>query len=193
MANTNAPNGFQPDRNITGAPANFAQNQYFISTANTHSIALGDPVTLLATGFIDLSLTTDTPIQGIFLGCQYYDTVQGRPQYQPAWRAVTTAVGPVQAFVMDDKSQVLRVQASAANITQANVGMNANFTGAGNPVTGSGISQAALDSTTISTTNTLPFRIVSVTNAEVGNDSASSYNSVEVVLNAPGLNNTTGI
>lgn len=192
MANNNAPFGFQVERNIQGASANFAINSYRISTANTHSFGVGDPVTLLSTGYIDRSVATDSPIQGIFLGCQYYDTLQARWQFQPAWQAPTTSVAPVIAMVMDDRSQVLKVQSSGAVITQASVGLNATFTGGGAPNTLTGISTAALDATSLSTTNTLPFRVVGLSE-QAGNDNTASYNLVEVIMIAPGLNNTTGI
>lgn len=193
MANTNAPNGFQPTRNLFGSTANYAQNPYQIATTNTHTFGFGDVVTLLSTGYIDRSLTTDSPVLGIFLGCTYYDTTTQRTQFQQSWTGVTTASGTITAYVCDDPNVVFTVQNSAATaITIADVGSNATFTGNAAPNAYSGISTAALDQTTLGTTNTLPFKIVGLS-TYAGNDNTSGYNRVEVKLNDPTLKTSTGL
>lgn len=192
MANNNAPFGFKPTRNLIASTSNFAQNTYEIASSNTHTIGFGDPVKLLATGYIDISLTTDTAILGIFLGCQYYNTATGRQEYPDQWTGVTTTSGQIFARVCDDYNAVFTVQNSASTaITIADVGANINFTAAGTPNTYSGISIAAVDQTTLGTTATLPFRIVALSTF-AGNDNTTGYNWVEVKLNSSNLTSTTG-
>lgn len=191
MANTNAPYGFKPTRNLIASVTNYAQNAYTIASTNTHTIGFGDVVSLLSTGVIDVSATTDTNFLGIFLGCNYFNTATGRFEFPNQWTGVTTTSGVITAYVCDDPNAIFTVQSSGTAITVANIGSNANFTGNGAPNAYNGISTAALDQTTIGTTNTLPFRITGLS-TYAGNDNTSSYNWVEVKFNANVFQTTTG-
>ena len=53
MANSFAPQGFQPLRRYDGAAWSANQNRYKIAAANTHKFFHGDPVIILSTGYID--------------------------------------------------------------------------------------------------------------------------------------------
>lgn len=195
MANTNAPSGFKASRLINGAAPNYAfspGNDRSISSANTTAIGFGDVITELSTGYIALSLTTDAPIFGIFQGCTYFDTGVGQWQFNRQWPGVTTASAAPKAHTIADTKQIFEVQSSGAAIVLSNIGLNANFTSNGAPNAITGISTASLDQTTISTTNTLPFRIVGLGQA-IGNDNTTSYNAVEVILNDSSFNQLTGI
>lgn len=195
MANSNAPQGFRPSRLINGAAPNYAfspGNDRLISSSNTTAIGYGDVIKELSTGYIALALTTDAPIFGIFQGCSYFDTNVGQWQFQKAWTGVTTAAGDPKSHTVADTKQIFEVQSSGAAIVLSNIGLNATFTGNGTPNSITGISIASIDQTTISTTNTLPFRIVGLGQA-IGNDNTSSYNTVEVILNDSSFNQLTGI
>lgn len=196
MSNTQAPYGFQQASTITGASPNYVVVHRQISSANTNKIAKGDPVIELSTGYIDIALSTSNPILGIFDGLEYYDTSQQKSLWQPAWYGQSTGLsGSILASVIVDPQGTYKVQcgnSSTTGVAFANIGLNASFGGQGNPINGSGVSQAYLDVATISTTNTLPFRILGYA-AIPNNDSTSAYSSVIVKINTQTYNQTSGV
>lgn len=196
MANIQAPFGFQQSSTITGASPNYVVVHRQISSANTNKIGRGDPVIELSTGYIDIALSTSNPILGVFDGVEYYDTSLQKTQWLPAWYGVTTGLsGSILAAIIVDPQATYKVQAgnsSTTGITFANVGLNVTFGGQGNPVNGSGVSQAYIDVATISTTNTLPFRIVGF-GGTPNNDITSAYDTVIVKINTQTYNQTTGV
>lgn len=196
MANTQAPFGFQQSSTITGASPNYVVVHRQISSANTNKIGRGDPVIELSNGYIDIALSTSNPILGVFDGVEYYDTSLQKTQWLPAWYGVTTGLsGSISAAVIVDPQATYKVQAgisSTTGVTFADVGSNATFGGQGTPVNGSGQSVAYLDVTSISTTNTLPFRIIGFSGAP-NNDIASAYDTVIVKINTQTYNQTTGV
>lgn len=196
MSNIQAPFGFQQSSTITGASPNYVVVHRQISSANTNKIGRGDPVIELSNGYIDIALSTSNPILGVFDGVEYYDTSLQKTQWLPAWYGVTTGLsGSISAAIIVDPQATYKVQAgtsSTTGITFANIGLNATFGGQGNPVNGSGISQAYLDVTSLSTTNTLPFRIVGFSGTP-NNDTTSAYDTVVVKINTQTYNQTTGI
>lgn len=192
MSNTNAPFGFKAVRRYDGAAPNFATRQREIAYNYGTKIYAGDPVKELSTGYIALAGVSDVPVLGIFDGCEYMDTVQNKKVFSKSWPAPSSAVsGTVKANVITDPMAVFEVRSSGAAITIANVGENAKYAvGTGNDV--SGLSGASLDQTTLNTTNTLPFRVVGLSQRG-GNDNASSYNVVEVVLVQQAITSLTGV
>ncbi len=190
MANANSPFGFRITRRLDGAAPNYAVVDRQIAYTNTNVIAKGDVVIELSDGTIDIATTSSNPILGIFDGVRYYDTVLKSTVWAQEWAAPTTALtGTVFAKINIDKMAVFEVQASAANIALASVGLNSNLV-VGTP-TIAGLSTQALNSTT-TTTNTQPFRIVGIQGAPI-TDSTGSYNIVEVVMNTQTYFQTTGV
>ena len=185
MANSNAPFGLRPVRRLDGAAANYQAQAFQIAYGNSNSIGTGDLVKLLTTGYIDVAGAADTPCLGVFVGCEYYDHIQKKKVFMPAWLAPTLlSTTVVTAYVIVDTQMIFEVQSSAANVTVASIGSTAKITGNGNPNTSSGMSILALDSGTLAdTTATYPIMVVGLSN-KVGNDNASTFNTVEVVLNA---------
>src|SRR4051812_41450986 len=160
MANSNAPFGFSASRRLDGAAPNYQVRVYPILYSNTTAMAKGD-VVKISGGYVQAAATTDAPVLGIFDGVKYYDTVQKTTIWAQEWAGPTTALsGSVFAHVIEDTKQVFEVQASLANVGSTLVGLNANFV-VGTP-TIAGNSTQALDSSSTSTTNTLPFRIVGI-------------------------------
>ncbi len=195
MANVQGPFGLRPVRRIDGAQPNYQANPYQIAYNNSNKIAKGDPVKLLTSGLIDVLAPGTTAIFGIFWGCQYFDPVQGRTVWSNMWNAVSGLASTqiVTCWVYDDPNIVFEAQAggSTTPIAQADIGANINFAQQSTPNT-IGISTAYLDQTTINTTNTLPFRLVGLSQ-KVGNDNTSAYNVAEVVFNNAQIKNTTGV
>lgn len=202
MSNVQAPFGFRPVRRQDGAQPNYKVTTRYIAYNNTNKIAKGDPVKTLSTGFIDLG-SSSAQILGIFLGCKYYDPGTNRTQWYDQWTAPTNLTNPsgnysiyygnnavnVEAYIIDDPWIVFEAQCSSTAFTIGNVGNNCDFAGAGAPNL-AGISVAYVQSP--NTTNTLPFRIVGLSQ-KIGNDNSSAYNTVEVVLNNSDYKTLTGV
>lgn len=161
--NTYAPNGFQMVNQFQGYAPNYTLTTRLIAKANTNKIGYGDVVRSLTTGYIDIAATTNTQVLGVFFGCQYYDTAQQSgfgQQFSRQWTGVTTSTSDILAFVCQDPTAVFQAQVSGTTpITTSSIGLNVNFTANGSP-NSIGFSVAAVDQTTVSTTNTLPFRII---------------------------------
>jgi len=202
MANTYAPNGFQMVNQFEGYAPNYTLTTRLISSANTNKIGYGDVVQSLNTGFIDIAATTNTQVLGVFFGCEYYDTAQQGgfgQQFSRQWPGVTTASGNILAYVCQDPTAVFQAQVSGATaITNSSIGMNVNFTANGVPNT-IGFSTAAVDGTSVSTTNTLPFRIVglslqaSLNGLPLPTSTPTANNYVLVRLNSCDANQLTGV
>ena len=190
MSNPNAPFGFRPVRRLDGAAPTYQTNKYLISTANTTGIGTGDVVKYDGTnaGYIALAAATDTPVLGIFAGCEWFDSSQAKKIFQTQWTGVTTVVAgsTITAFVYDDTNIVFEAQSkggSGAAVAQSSLRQNAKL-GTGTPNAVTGLSTETLDETTLATNQSgYPFKVVGLSQ-KVGNDNTSQYNVVEVVLNS---------
>lgn len=202
MANVFAPNGFEPAGRMDGASWSANQTSYQILYSNTHKLYQGDVCTLLSSGYIDTLAPGTTPPLGIFWGCSYISSSQGKlvwsPQY-PGGDQVTNGI--VQATVIDDPNVVFTVQTGwstgvPAAATQAMIGMNAQYAN-GTPSTLSGQSGAYIDlNTTPATTSTFPFRIMSLIAdppGANGSDTTTAYNKLLVMWNNEFYRQLTGV
>lgn len=193
MSNTQAPFGFRASRSINGFAPNYAMfPSRLIAAAYSTVIGQGDVVASLSTGYIALCVSTATQAQGIFQGCQYYDTGVQAWQFRNYLPGTQSTPADILAFSVSSPDQVFEVQSNGAAITTPQIGLNATFTGNGAPNTYSGISTAALDPATVSTNSAFQFRIVGL-GAAVNNDNTASFNTVEVILNNCDFNSTTGV
>lgn len=195
MANTQAPNGFKATRSLNGFTPNYAMfPSRLIAQAATFVAGQGDVMQSLSTGYISLCASTATQAQGIFQGCQFYDTVGQQWRFANYLPGTQSTNADITAFTISSPDQVFEVQSNGAAITTPQVGLNATFVTASNgaPNTYSGISTAALDPATVSTNSAFQFRIVGLGQG-VGNDNTSSFNTVEVILNNCDFNSTTGV
>lgn len=196
MSNIQAPFGFQQTSTLTGASPNYVVVHRQIASNNSHQIGRGDPVIELSNGYIDIALSTSTLLYGVFDGVNYYDTTQQKKLWLNGWTAPTSSAlsGTVLAAVIVDPMATFKVQAggsSTTGVTLANIGLNATFGGQGAP-NSAGYSVAYLDISTISTTNTLPFRIIGL-NAMPNNDTTAAYDTVAVTFNTQSYKQTTGV
>lgn len=203
--NTYAPSGFREWRYLGASATNMAVQTRFIAYNYGTSIAFGDPVSLFTDGTLRLYAATGTTIDGIFLGCEYFNpNFPSIPPFQPAWLAPTLPAGTiVRARVAMDPMQTFAAQVNTTSVlTQSVIGLNMDIAAgtSGTPVTGSGMSQCAL-SGTAAATNTLPFRIISIIGLNDGsggvaiNPSYSPLNGnqwLEVSLNTQDLTTRTG-
>lgn len=195
MSNTQAPFGFRATRSINGFAPNYAMfPSRLIALAYSTAIGQGDVVQSLSTGYIALCASTATQAQGIFQGCNYYDTGVQAWQFRNYLPGTQSANADILAFTVSSPDQVFEVQSNGAAITTPQIGLNATFVTASNgaPNTYSGISTAALDPATISTNSAFQFRIVGLGQG-VAVDNTASFNTVEVILNNCDFNSTTGV
>ena len=193
MSNSQSPFGFRATRRIDGAAPNYAMMPARLAaSASTFVAGFGDVMSSLSTGYITSTASTATQAQGIFQGAQWYDTGYQQWRFANYIPGTQAPSADFQVFTISDVKQVFEVQSNGAAITTPQVGLNATFTGNAAPNTYSGISTAALDPSTVSTNSAVQFRIVGL-GAGVGNDNTSSFNTVEVILNAADFNSLTGV
>lgn len=204
MANTLAPFGFSQIGGAPGAAPNAEQVTFPIAYNDTTKIYSGDPVKLTSDGVI-AQWTASTGVSqmvGVFVGCKYLSTSQGRVVWSPYWPGAdvaASAASSIEAYVVPCSPgtaprfivQTNNSSTTAVAVTQAAVGQNADVGGLSGGSTVTGRSGAYLDINTFNTTETLPFRIIGLYQG-VGNgsDAASAYNWVVVEANTA---QTTGI
>lgn len=199
MANTLAGFGFRPVAQYGGSPPNYALNYRQIAYDNAHTIAYGDPVLGLSTGYIDLFTKTSTTIHGIFVGVTYANpTAIGGYTRSPQWVPLTlSSTTVVTAAVLNDPTAVFMAQVNGTALTVDNVGNNIDITSASSGVpNAAGFSTCTLLSSTVNTTATLPFRILGIVPAPgpIPNyDPTADNNFVYVKFNTSDLLNTTGL
>lgn len=192
MANTLAPFGFSEAYSLQGAPT-YQQSKKRIASGNGTAIFRGDPVVQLSTGYIAQAAAGTTQIAGIFMGCKYNSTTQKKPIWSNYWPG-SDATGDVEAYVIDAPNAVFVAQANAQLLFTA-VGNNINFA-IGTGSTSTQLSGATLDVSTVLTTSTLPFKVVSLVYDPPGSngaDTTSAYNWAYVTFNWQDYKSTTGI
>ena len=186
MANVQAPFGFRQISG-TGSVPTFEQVAVRINY-NAAAIYNGDPVQPDGAGNIKIADPGVSQLAGIFQGCKYLSVAQKRTVWSNYWPGSDVASGQaVTGYIVNDPGAKFICQAGggASPVVQSMVNSNANFgLGTGNAATG--ISGAYLDRTSVATTSTLPFRIVSLVTdppGSNGTDIASGYNYVIVAFN----------
>ena len=192
MANTQAYFGFTQYQGGAGGAPTMAQSVRRIASGNSTAIYTGDPVMPVvstANGYITQASPGTTTLAGIFVGCRYLNTSQGRVVWSNYWPG-SGATGDVEAYVIDDPASRFIVQTStssfpmtgtATTMTSGVIGQYAQFSiGTGNTL--SGRSGAYLSS--LATTVTFPFLIVDYQiGVQNGGDPTSQYCNVIVGFN----------
>jgi len=165
MANVNKPFGLRPSGNLS---ATGAQKQYGYQIADNQSGAIyqGDLVVVYDGYIIKYDASTHAAPTGVFNGCQYNDPTRAD---KPTWNnyypgSINIITGIIACEVIDDPSQLFIVQADG-NVTQANIGKNADPTAATTGSTTSGVSAGSLSSASIAKTAALTFKIVGLYDA----------------------------
>ena len=171
MPNVSRPSGFKPVRHITGAPWNGQVQQFLIPSSDSAATFIGDVVKSLGTsgaagvvvngqdceGMLCVTHTTETTtcalMVGVVVGFLPDPTALGTRHRLASTNRI--------ALVVTDPTVVFEVQedAAATPIASDSVGSAvAIVTTAGNATTG--VSSMQIDSSTVDTTATLPFKIV---------------------------------
>lgn len=167
MANVNAPYGFKQQQGAVGASSNFEMINMPIAYNDSTKIYTGDPVKRLNTGYIAqwTASTAVSQLAGIFAGCEYLSSSQGKMVSSPYWpgadvasSAQSTIIAKIIPCNLAIPSKFL-VQSDGTGIAFADIGQNVDVAiGTGSTLTGQ--SGAYLDAGTLGVTATLPFRIV---------------------------------
>ena len=160
MANVNKPFGLRPLGNLS---ATGAQKQYAYQIADNQAGAIyqGDLVVVYDGYIIKYDPATHAAPTGVFNGCQYNDPTRAD---KPTWKnyypgSININTGIIACEVLDDPNQLFIIQADG-NVTQANIGKNADPTASTTGSTTSGVSAGSLSSASIAKTAALTFKIV---------------------------------
>lgn len=187
MANTSAPYGFKQWSGNGSAPT-YEQVPVRIAY-NASAIYFGDPVYPNSSGEVAVGVPGTTQIAGVFVGCKYLSQAQKRTVWSNYWPGSDVASTDfVTGYIINDPNARFMAQvggSASVGATVTDVNANVQFAyGTGN--TSNGISGAYVDiSVSPTTTDTLPFRIVSLVTAPPGapNTAAGAYNTVIVAFN----------
>jgi hypothetical protein len=172
VANTlaNPTGGFQWFGRQDGGSPTAGLTPVWIGTSDASTIFKGDPVITSSAGgannngrYITQATSGNSQIVGVFMGMEQYNPTVGRTIWHNFYNGtISNSTGDIKAWIIDDPSALFLVQGSTVQtLLSSFIGLNAGFTAnssSGN--TTSGLSNVALQSTTVGSTNTLPFRIV---------------------------------
>ncbi len=191
MANTQVQFGFQPFGISAGRTPNFGLRRRTLAYNYGSTLFRGDPVASDANGNIIRVSSQSAPLGGIFWGVKYYDPVQKITFQSPQWSAPSglNSAAVVEAYIYDDPEMLFVVAelGSTAALTAANVMDNVQWHVGSGGNTANGISSYVIDDGHITTTDTLPFKIVDLysTYATPGQNgtSAALYNWAIVKMN----------
>jgi len=161
MANVNKPFGLRPIGNLS---ATGAQKQYGYTIADNQPGAIfqGDLVTVYDGYLVKFIPGTHTAATGVFNGCSYIDPTSGKPtwkNYYPGSVDITT--GSIVAEVLDDPAQLFLIQVDES-VAQTQIGKNADVTASTTGSVVNGISNATLDSSTITNNAAFNLKIVAL-------------------------------
>lgn len=175
MANSWAPFGLQSFGHRDGSAPTMGLQRFFMNSSDTIAVGTGDLVvqSTAAPGYVTgISTSATSPpaagYVGVFAGCEFYNpsAPQNRwSNYWPGSISLTSAAGPVIAYVIADQQMQFIAQASTNNVVgSTNIGQNIGWLSslANNPNTLNGRSQAGLASSGITASASYAFRIVDI-------------------------------
>ena len=189
MANQDKAFGFKLVGNLTGVNQNKV-TEYNIESGSTNGIFSGDPVKMLAGGFIDVAdAAADTKILGIFRGCKFVDATSKEVTHSAHFPAAQTATGDIVAFVEDNPFNLYEVQ-SSGTLSRSDIGSNVDVAySAGSTVTG----QSACEIAGSSSTSAANYRLVGVSKDSENNELGSANVNMIVLINEGAYNVQAGV
>lgn len=174
MANVDAPFGFRPIGTLSGSPWQDSVRQYHLNgTVNTLAIAVGDLVTMAATGYPNLYAAGNTQCLGVCVGVLNHVAVDVGGKQGDSFLSTgdvtqsginaksvpASTAGIILVATAPDLIMVGQEDGDTDPLELADVGQNVEIIGGG-PNANTGISDMEIDSSTHNTTNTLPLRIL---------------------------------
>ena len=191
MANPNTPFGFQEIGWNRGGPAvTGALVERKIAAGYGAAIGKGDMVQSITSGYITrgAASVTGSNVAGIFAGCKYLSTALKRIVFSQSWPAGDHAYDGT-AFIIPIAgvpAKLFKVQTLLTNLTLADIGSNIDIDAG--TVNSQGFSTMTVTQALLSTTPTVPFRVVDLYSSIApygvpGTDDTSNYNIVLVSSN----------
>lgn len=191
MANVNSPFGLNPIGRMDGGSPTAGMTKVNI-LYSAGPFYRGDPLIPLNTGYYtiyDPSGGATVQIAGVFWGCEYLSAAIGRKVWSNYYPASGQASGDVTAYLITDPDQLFVIQSDGTTaIAVSDINGNAPLVaGAGNTTTQ--LSGFTLNHSGITTTDTLPVRIVGLWSQFAppgttnGVDNTAAYNWVVVAPN----------
>ena len=194
-----APYGFEPINRQDGLPYAGATTQYTIASSYNTAIYNGDLVyvtggTIAKSGVTTNATTSGNLTAGVFVGCQYVNTLGQtvQAQYYPGNAAATSAI----AYVVVDPQAAYKVAVTngsdaVSSTTVKAIGVNlAVDQGTGSATTGNSGNGVVAPSSGAGNATTLPVKVIAVVPETAVN--ATNFREVVVVLTNPQLTRTTG-
>lgn len=184
--NNNAPNGFQYFGRLEGGAPTAGLTRQFVSSGDTSALGYGDPVQYNTSGYVTaVASSPTTQLAGIFYGCDYVSTALQKRVWLNYW-AGSGAAGDVTVRVCTDPDAMFIAQSDNTTIASTSIGLNINYV-SGTPNSTTQFSTGAVGQSTISTTSTLPFRIIdmysSVAPPGANGTAAAAFNRIIVAPN----------
>ena len=189
MASSAYPFGMVPTENLAAGYNTQGFETLTIADGYTPPIYVGDVVKFTTTGTVekDTGTASLTPI-GVFVGCRYINSI-GYAIDSQYWPGLTTGY-TVYAKVVTDPNAVFAIQADGAlalsSATTSPIGLSALAMNAAIVQTAGsatfGKSKNSLNGDSVSTTNTLPLRIVGLVE-EPNNEWTDTYANLLVKWN----------
>lgn len=194
MANVQSAFGFRHIGFLSGMGPDYQQQTRLIQATNTTKIFMGDPVVKsAASNYIIQAANNTVTLEGIFVGCNYVPT-GGQLTLQPSPFWVGSAASDATGYVINAPGALFLAAALNTAIATSNIGANIGFAIGTGSTSGGAFSGATLDQSTIGTTNTLPFQIVSLYQG-IGNgsDPTTPFNWAVVTFNNQRFRTLTGV
>jgi hypothetical protein len=147
MANTSGPFGFRQFGHRDGSAPTMGLERRFISSGATFPVFTGDTVVNSTTApyIVGGGSTTaiTTTIEGVFQGCEYYNTNVGRVTWSSYWPG-SGATGDVTAYICSDPEMTYISQGSTGGVLGSTVigfGIPMSITGSslGNTLSGQSV------------------------------------------------------
>jgi len=181
MANKDASFGLKPVKMIGGAPYNGGQSRYRIASSYGTAIYQGDLVMQVTGGGVEIHAVGGTvPLIGVFNGCSYTDPTTGEQVFKNYYPA-STAASDIIANIIDDPMVVFEIQADEA-FPVADLLGNFDTIKTNSGSTKTGISGDEVDVSTGATTQTLPLKVIDISQDPNNQDVGSSNTNVYAVI-----------
>jgi hypothetical protein len=184
MANIQAAFGFKHLGYLPGYAPDYQQLTRQIQSSNATKIFNGDPV-VKSTNWIIQASNNTSPLEGIFVGCNYVPT-GGQLTLQPSPFWVGSAASDATGYLISSPGATFLAATLNTAAVTADIGKTVGFSIGTGSTSGGGFSGATIDMSTATTTSiiTLPFQIVSLYPG-VGNgaDATTPYDWVVVTFN----------
>ena len=192
MANVQSAFGLRHIGYLPGFAPDYQQLTRQIQSSNATKIFTGDPVVKSGAYIVQASSTTVT-LEGIFVGCNYVPTGGLLTlQTSPFWPG--SAASDATGYLINSPGALFLVAALNTAIVTSNIGGNIGWSSGTGSTVGGGYSGFTVDQSTITTSNTAPFQIVSLyQGAGNGSDPSTPYNWCVVTFTNQRFRTLTGV